>query len=251
MPEPVAWTLVRRGLADPRRGARVPGRPTGRWPRPRTSPGIGEAADRLARAVRAAASASPCTATTTATASAPRRSWCGPCAGAAAQVERLPAEPLHRGLRRRRGDGRAPRGRRGAAARLRRLRHLGGRGADPGRRPRDGRRSCSTTTSPAGAGPRASSPTRPSAGPTTTCRPRSAWCTWLVRALAARIDGGAPGPGPRRGHRPGRARHGRRRRAADRRQPAPRGPGPARHARAAAARHRRPLRRGRDRAAAS
>ena len=146
---------MRRGLGDPaaareflavRRAARAA---RGRCPASPRRPTAW-------RARSAGASRSPCTATTTATASARRRSWCGPCAARGARRRGLPAEPLHRGLRRRRGDGRAPAGRAGRArAGLRRLRHVGGRGADPRRRPRDGRRSCSTTTWRAGAGRRA------------------------------------------------------------------------------------------------
>ena len=105
MPEPVAWTLVRRGLGDPAvarefmasDGPLAPAEDAARHRRGGRPPG--------ARGARAA-SGSPCTATTTATASAPPPILVRALRGARRRRRAVPAEPLHRGLRRGRRDGR-------------------------------------------------------------------------------------------------------------------------------------------------
>ncbi len=155
----------------------VHGRPTGRSRRPTTLPGIAEAADRLA-ARSARASGSRCTATTTATASAPRPSWCAPCARAApTSVPFLPSRFTDGyGVADATVDLLAERGARVLV--VRRLRHVGDRRRSRARSTSGWTPSCSTTTSRAGTGRRGSWPTRRWAGPPTTCRPPPAWCTW-------------------------------------------------------------------------
>ena len=157
----------------------------------------------------------------------------------------VPPEPLRRRLRGRGLHGRAAGGRRGAGARLRRLRDVGGGGADPRRGARAG---SDRARPPPGGRRRPRDHRQPGAGPAGRGPAGGRRGRPHGRGRSRRVDGGAPPPTPTRGSTSSRSPRvadavpligDNRRRVAQGLRAIRERPG----------RHRGPVRRGRDRAA--